>query len=61
MTASCFLNFFTSVSDIFIVNIPVVTWNSLPGNIVDFTSLTRLKCSIKLTDFSGRLTICVED
>ena len=34
---------------------------SLPGNIVDFSSLTRLKYSIKLTDFSGCLTICVED
>ena len=34
---------------------------SLPGNIVDFSSLTRFKYSIKLTDFSGCLTICVED
>jgi len=61
VTASCFLNCFTYLSDIFIVNIPVVTWNSLPGNIVDFSSLTRFKYSINLTDFSGRLTISVED
>ena len=41
---------------------PIISFTHLVSTrFVDFSSLTRFKYSIKLTDFSGCLTICVED